>query len=176
MPARPRRSCLAVPASSAAMVPKAATLAADEVVVDLEVRVAVAHQEADRPNLAGASAHGTLLTTGAGAAEYALALITVAARAYGIQAIDGPYAALHDDAALRASADRALALGYDGKWVIHPDQVATVNEAFTTSAAALERARGILAAADGASALDGEMVDAATKRLAESVLARASAL
>jgi citrate lyase subunit beta/citryl-CoA lyase len=60
--------------------------------------------------------------------------------------------------------------------VIHPDQIATVNSAFTPLPEAVERARRILAAADGASALDGEMVDAATRRLAESVLARASAL
>jgi citrate lyase subunit beta/citryl-CoA lyase len=117
-----------------------------------------------------------VLTIGAGASEYALARIAVAARAFGLQAVDGPYAALHDDSALRSSAERALALGYDGKWVIHPDQIATVNSAFTPLPEAVERARRILAAADGASALDGEMVDAATRRLAESVLARASAL
>ena len=74
------------------------------------------------------------------------------------------------------SAERALALGYDGKWVIHPDQIATVNALFTPSPDAVARARSILAATDGASALEGEMVDAATKRLAESVLARASEL
>jgi citrate lyase beta subunit len=117
-----------------------------------------------------------VLTIGAGASEYALARIAVAARAFGLQAVDGPYAALHDDSALRGSAERARALGYDGKWVIHPDQIATVNSAFTPSPEAVARARRILAAADGASALDGEMVDAATRRLAESVLARASAL
>ena len=117
-----------------------------------------------------------VLTIGAGASEYALARIAVAARAYGLQAIDGPYAVLHDDDALRSSAERALALGYDGKWVIHPDQIATVNSAFTPSPEEVDRARRILASADGASALDGEMVDAATRRLAESVLARASAL
>ena len=117
-----------------------------------------------------------VLTIGAGASEYALARIAVAARAHGLQAVDGPYAALHDDAALRGSAERALALGYDGKWVIHPDQIATVNAVFTPSPDAVARARSILAATDGASALEGEMVDAATKRLAESVLARASEL
>jgi citrate lyase subunit beta / citryl-CoA lyase len=60
--------------------------------------------------------------------------------------------------------------------VIHPDQISAVNDVFTPARETLERARSILAAADGASALDGEMVDAATRRLAESVLARASAL
>ena len=117
-----------------------------------------------------------VLTIGAGASEYALARIAVAARAYGLQAVDGPYAALRDEGALRSSAERALALGYDGKWVIHPDQIATVNSAFTPSPDEVDRARRILGSTDGASALDGDMVDAATKRLAESVLARASAL
>ncbi|MDX6485304.1 MAG: malyl-CoA/(S)-citramalyl-CoA lyase, partial [Gaiellaceae bacterium] len=64
---------------------------------------------------------------------------------------------------------------YDGKWIIHPGQIETVNTAFTPPAEEVERARRILAAADGASALEGEKEDAATKRLAESVLARASA-
>jgi citrate lyase subunit beta/citryl-CoA lyase len=113
-----------------------------------------------------------VLTIGAGASEYALARIAVAARAFGLQAVDGPYAALGDREALRASARTALAHGYDGKWVIHPDQVEPVQEAFTPTVAQLERAREILAAADGASAVAGEMVDAATKRMAEGLLAR----
>ena len=117
-----------------------------------------------------------VLTIGAGASEYALARIAVAARAFGLQPVDGPYAVLADTAGLRAGAQRALAHGYDGKWVIHPDQIAPVNEEFTPSAQEVERARQIVAAADGASSLSGEMVDAATKRLAESVLSRASAL
>jgi len=114
-----------------------------------------------------------VLTIGAGASEYAMARVAVAARAYGLQPIDGPYAVLDDENELRRTAAAALALGYDGKWVIHPSQIEPVNEVFTPSAAELERARGILAAADGASRVSGEMVDAATKRLAEAVLARA---
>jgi citrate lyase subunit beta/citryl-CoA lyase len=109
------------------------------------------------------------------ASYYALARVAVAARAYGLQPIDGPYAVLDDEAGLRRSSATALALGYDGKWVIHPSQIAPVNEAFSPGDAELERARAILAAADGATRVSGEMVDAATKRLAEAVLARASA-
>jgi len=116
-----------------------------------------------------------VLTIGAGASEYALARIAVAARAFGLQPVDGPYAVLADTEGLRAGAQRALAHGYDGKWVIHPDQIGPVNEVFTPSAQEVERARKIVAAVDGASSLSGEMVDGATKRLAESVLARASA-
>jgi citrate lyase subunit beta/citryl-CoA lyase len=115
-----------------------------------------------------------VLTIGAGALEYALARIAVAARSFGLQPVDGPYAVLDDAAGLRARAELALALGYDGKWVIHPDQIGPVNEVFTPSSAEVERARRILAAADGASSVDGEMVDAATKRLAEVVLNRFS--
>ena len=116
-----------------------------------------------------------VLTIGAGSSEYALARIAVAARAYGLQVVDGPYAVLDDDAGLRVSAERALALGYDGKWAIHPAQLQTLASVFTPTAAELERAHGILAAADGVSRVRGEMVDAATKRLAEAVVARASA-
>lgn len=114
-----------------------------------------------------------VLTIGAGASEYALARIAVAARAHGLQPIDGPYAVLEDEAGLRASAGRALAAGYDGKWAIHPAQLDTINGVFTPGPAEVERARTLLAAADGASRVRGEMVDAATKRLAEAVLARA---
>ncbi len=113
-----------------------------------------------------------VLTIGAGASEYALARIAIAARAFGLQPIDGPYAVLADLDALRSATEQARALGYDGKWVIHPDHIGTVNEVFTPTGDEVERARQIVAAADGASRLDGEMVDAATKRLAESVLAR----
>jgi citrate lyase subunit beta/citryl-CoA lyase len=116
-----------------------------------------------------------VLTIGAAASEYALARIAVAARAFGLQPIDGPYAVLADPDGLRAAAQRALAHGYDGKWVIHPDQIEPVNDVFTSSEEEVERARQILAAADGASSVSGEMVDGATKRLAEAVLARASA-
>jgi citrate lyase subunit beta/citryl-CoA lyase len=115
-----------------------------------------------------------VLTIGAGASEYAMARVAVAARAYGLQPIDGPYAVLDDEDELRRSAAAALALGYDGKWVIHPSQIEPINSVFTPSDAEVGRARGILAAADGASRVSDEMVDAATKRLAEAVLARAS--
>jgi len=113
-----------------------------------------------------------VLTIGSGASEYAMARVAVAAKAFGLQAIDGPYAALDDDAALRASAERALALGYDGKWAIHPSQLETLHDVFTPSPEEVERARRILAT-DGAVRLDGDMVDEATKKLAEGVLARA---
>jgi citrate lyase subunit beta/citryl-CoA lyase len=113
-----------------------------------------------------------VLTIGAGGFEYAMSRIAVAARAYGLQPVDGPYADLGDAAGLVASARRALALGFDGKWVIHPSQIDPVNAVFTPSTEDLERARRILAAAEGATLVDEEMVDDAAKRLAAAVLAR----
>ena len=113
-----------------------------------------------------------VLTIGAGGFDYALARISIAAHAYGLQAVDGPYATLGDLDGLRASAARALAHGFDGKWVVHPEQIEAVNDAFTPSDEELERAQRILATADGAVRLDGDMVDVATKKLAATVLAR----
>jgi citrate lyase subunit beta/citryl-CoA lyase len=114
-----------------------------------------------------------VLTIGSGASEYAMARIAVAARAFGLQAVDGPYAVLADEAGLREQARRALALGYDGKWAIHPSQIEPLHDVFTPAPEEVERARRIVGAADGAIRLDGEMVDEATKKLAAGVLARA---
>jgi citrate lyase beta subunit len=113
-----------------------------------------------------------VLTIGEASSDYALARIVVAARAFGLQPVDGPFATLDDADGLRASAERALALGCDGKWVIHPAQIGPVNAVFTPSPAELECARRILDAADGASSVDGAMVDAASKRLAAGVISR----
>jgi citrate lyase subunit beta/citryl-CoA lyase len=113
------------------------------------------------------------LTIGDGAhVDYALARVVVAARAFGLAAVDGPFVALGDAGGLRASAGRARGLGYDGKWCIHPAQVAVCNEVFAPTAAELERARQILAV-DGVARLNGEMVDEANRRMARAILARA---
>lgn len=114
-----------------------------------------------------------VLTIGAGAFDYALSRIAVAARAYGLQAVDGPYADLGDLDGLRRAAAAALGHGFDGKWVLHPAQIEAVNDVFTPAADDLARARRILAAAEGVTLVDGEMVDEATKRMAAAVLARA---
>jgi citrate lyase subunit beta/citryl-CoA lyase len=116
-----------------------------------------------------------VLTIGAGIGDYALARVLVAARANGLQAIDGPHAVLDDVDGLLASARRALAHGYDGKWVIHPAQIEPVNGVFTPSAEELARAERIMAARDGALRHEGELVDGATRRLAEALLARSRA-
>jgi citrate lyase subunit beta/citryl-CoA lyase len=117
-----------------------------------------------------------VLTIGAGASDYAVARIAAAARARGLQALDGPHARLGDDLGLVLSARRALEHGYDGKWVIHPSQIEPVNRIFTPSPADVQRAQGILAAATGAARFEGELVDEASRKLAESLLRRAALL
>ena len=117
-----------------------------------------------------------VLTIGAGASDYALARVVAAARASGLQVTDGPHARLGDDLGLVLSARRALEHGYDGKWVIHPSQIEPVNRIFTPSPAELARAKRIREAASGAARLDGELVDGASRRLAESLLSRAELL
>jgi citrate lyase subunit beta/citryl-CoA lyase len=117
-----------------------------------------------------------VLTIGAGASDYSLAHVVAAARAFGLQAVDGPHARLGDDLGLVLSARRSLEHGYDGKWVIHPSQIEPVNRVFTPSPAELERAKRILEAAGGAARFEGELVDEASRRLAEALLRRAQAL
>jgi citrate lyase subunit beta / citryl-CoA lyase len=117
-----------------------------------------------------------VLTIGAGTLDYALARVVAAARAFGLQAVDGPHVRIGDDLGLVVAARRALDHGYDGKWVIHPSQIEPVNFLFTPSPAEIERARRILGAADGAARLEGELVDGASRRLAEALLRRADAL
>ena len=117
-----------------------------------------------------------VLAIGAGASDSALAGVVAAARAFGLQPVDGPHARLGDDLGLVLSARRALEHGYDGKWVIHPSQIEPVNRVFTPSHADIQRARQILAAAGGAARFESELVDEASRRLAESLLRRAEAL
>jgi citrate lyase subunit beta / citryl-CoA lyase len=117
-----------------------------------------------------------VLTIGAGTTDYALARVVAAARASDLQALDGPHARLGDDLGLVLSARRAYEHGYDGKWVIHPSQIEPVNNIFTPSPADLERAQRILEAAEGAARFEGELVDEASRKLAESLLRRAGLL
>ncbi len=112
--------------------------------------------------------------SGADAFHYPLMRILVAARAHGLAAIDGPYLVIGDLDGLARSASAAAALGYDGKWVVHPGQIATVNEAFTPDQESYERAELVLDACEyyarvegrGAATLGGEMIDEASRKLA----------
>ena len=117
--------------------------------------------------------------------HHVLMSILVAARAHGLQAIDGPYVAIRDAAGFRRSAALSAALGYDGKWVLHPDQVVAGNEIYSPRVADVERALRIERAyaeatahaggAVGAIVVDDEMVDEAGVKLAAALLARGRA-
>jgi citrate lyase subunit beta / citryl-CoA lyase len=115
--------------------------------------------------------------------HYPLMRILVAARANGLQAIDGPYARIQDTDGLRKAATSVAALGYDGKWVLHPAQVPVVNEVFTPSVDDYWRALGILAAYDQATSLDqrgavmlgDEMIDEASRKMAQALVAKGEA-
>jgi citrate lyase subunit beta / citryl-CoA lyase len=117
-----------------------------------------------------------VLTIGAGTSDYALAHVVAAARASGLQVLDGPHARLGDDLGLVLSTRRALEHGYDGKWVIHPSQIEPVNRIFTPSPAEIDRAKRLLEAARSAARFEGDMVDEATRKLAEALLRRAEVL
>ncbi|MFN4175673.1 HpcH/HpaI aldolase/citrate lyase family protein [Phenylobacterium sp.] len=115
--------------------------------------------------------------------HYVLARIVVAARAAGVRPVDGPYADFKDEEGLRWSARRAAALGFEGKWAIHPGQVETLNTVFSPAPEEIERARRILDAlaeaereGRGAVALDGRMIDLASIRQAQVMVEKAKRL
>lgn len=108
--------------------------------------------------------------------NYLYTRLVVAARAAGIQAIDGPYAAFKDLDGLRERTRLVRALGLDGKWTIHPGQIETINEIFTPTREQWEKAEAMLAAYDeataagaGAAIFEGEMVDEANRKMAERI-------
>lgn len=113
----------------------------------------------------------------------AISRMTVACRAYGLRPIDGPFGDIQDPDGYQTAARRAAALGCEGKWAIHPTQIALAKEVFTPPAAEIEKARRILAAlaeaaaqGKGAAALDGRMIDAASARMANNVVQAAEAI
>jgi len=115
--------------------------------------------------------------------HFALSRMTVACRAYGLRAIDGPFGDFSDPDAYVASAKRAAALGIEGKWAIHPSQIALANDVFSPPDAEVTRARRIIeelrkaeAEGKGAASLDGKMIDAASERMANNVLTVADAI
>ncbi len=115
--------------------------------------------------------------------QAALSRMLVACRAYGLRPIDGPYGDFNDPDGFMFGARRAAALGYEGKWAIHPSQVDLANEVFSPLEEEVERAGRILAAlaeaeaeGRGAAQLDGRMIDAASARMADNVVAVAAAI
>jgi malyl-CoA/(S)-citramalyl-CoA lyase len=112
--------------------------------------------------------------------HYALARMVVAARAHGLRPIDGPFGDFSDPDGYRAAARRAAALGCEGKWAIHPSQIALANEVMSPPEAEVDKARRILAAmaqaraeGKGAVSLDGRLIDIASIRQAEALVAKA---
>ncbi|CAM3811084.1 CoA ester lyase [Nocardiopsis rhodophaea] len=115
--------------------------------------------------------------------HYVLMRILTAARAHGLQAIDGPYLQIRDVEAFRRSAGRTAALGFDGKWVLHPSQVAAANEAYAPTQEDYDHAELILDAYEhattverrGAVMLGDEMLDEASRKMALVVAAKGRA-
>jgi malyl-CoA/(S)-citramalyl-CoA lyase len=112
--------------------------------------------------------------------HYAQSRMMVACRAYGLRPIDGPFGDFNDPDGFRAAARRAAVLGFEGKWAIHPSQIALANEVFSPSEAEVTRARKILDAmraaareGRGAVSLDGRLIDIASIRMAEGLIAKA---
>jgi citrate lyase subunit beta/citryl-CoA lyase len=112
--------------------------------------------------------------------HYILSLIVTAARGYGLQAIDGPYTDIKNTDEYRRMCMRARQVGYDGKWVLHPDQVGIANEVFAPSQSDFDDARRLLTAYEhatqverkGAVMFEGQMIDEASRKIAEAVVAR----
>jgi malyl-CoA/(S)-citramalyl-CoA lyase len=115
--------------------------------------------------------------------HFGISRMVAACRAYGLRPIDGPFGDFADRDGYTAAARRAAALGCEGKWAIHPSQVELANEVFSPDEAEVERARRILDAMEeaakegkGAVSLDGRLIDAASIRMAENLMAKVEQL
>lgn len=113
----------------------------------------------------------------------ALHRMLVACRAYGLRAIDGPFGDFKDPEGYKDAARRAAAMGYEGKWAIHPSQIALANEIMSPPEKVVNDARRTLEALEeaakagkGAASLDGRLIDAASARMAENVVKQADAI
>jgi len=115
--------------------------------------------------------------------HHGLSRILVACRAYGLRPIDGPFGDFKDPDGYRLGARRTAAMGFEGKWAIHPSQIELANEVYSPPAEELERARRILLALEeaakqgkGAAQLDGRMIDAASARMAQNLVSTDAAI
>ncbi len=115
--------------------------------------------------------------------HYILMRILLAARAHDLQAIDGPYFNVRDGEGFTRAARRSAALGFDGKWVLHPSQVEAGNEVFSPAQDDYDHAELILDAYDhatrvegrGAAMLGDEMIDEASRKMALVIAAKGRA-
>jgi len=115
--------------------------------------------------------------------HYPLSLIVMTAKANGLQAIDAPYGNFKNTTGLEKSSQISRALGCDGKWAIHPDQIETINEVYSPTKEDMQFAAKIIAANEkaqntgqGAIAVEGRMIDQATVRLAKQLYEKAKYL
>ncbi len=113
----------------------------------------------------------------------ALHRMLVACRAYGLRPIDGPFGDFSDPDGYKDAARRAAAMGYEGKWAIHPSQIPLANEIMSPPTKVVEDARATLKALEeaakagkGAASLNGRLIDAASARMAENVVKQADAI
>jgi malyl-CoA/(S)-citramalyl-CoA lyase len=107
----------------------------------------------------------------------------IACRAYGLRPIDGPFGDFNDPEGYVAAANRAAVLGYEGKWAIHPSQIELANRVYTPSQAEVTKARRIIDAmaqaakeGRGAVSLDGRLIDIASIRMAQALIAKADSI
>jgi malyl-CoA/(S)-citramalyl-CoA lyase len=107
----------------------------------------------------------------------------VACRAYGLRPIDGPFGDFGDPEGYICAANRAAVLGYEGKWAIHPSQIEPANQVFTPSAEEVTKAKRIIEAmaqaareGRGAVSLDGRLIDIASIRMAQALIAKADSI
>jgi citrate lyase subunit beta/citryl-CoA lyase len=112
-----------------------------------------------------------------------LGLCLLAARAEGLVCVDGVHNAFQDQAGLRAACVQGRAMGFDGKTLIHPDQIAVANEVFAPSAGELARAEAEVAAfgaaearGEGVAVVEGRIVENLHVATARQLLARAAAI
>jgi hypothetical protein len=114
--------------------------------------------------------------------HHALSECNAAAKSAGLPCLDGPYADIEDPEGFRESAENANMIGCDGKWAIHPSQIEIGNEVFAPDPETAERAKRIvdayaeaMAEGKGAVSVDGQMVDEATNKMAQEIVAKADA-
>ncbi len=112
--------------------------------------------------------------------HHALSKMMIAARANGLRPVDGPFGDFSDPAGYEAAAKRAAALGYEGKWAIHPSQIGLANKVMSPASDEVDRARRILTAMQeaatagkGAVSLDGRLIDYASIRQAQVLVEKA---
>lgn len=115
--------------------------------------------------------------------HYSIQRIVIAARSNGLRPIDGPFGDFSDADGYRAQAQRAAALGCEGKWAIHPSQIELANEVYSPGADEIARAKRILEAMEqaqkegkGAVSLDGRLIDLASIRQADALVVQAERL